>query len=722
MTDLSAIERDQERFQLRLVAAAAFVLLCFALLVARLVWLQVVRYDDLSEQAESNRVGVVPLVPNRGIIMDRNGVVLAKNYTAYTLEVTPGRVRGELGAMVDALAELMEISPKDRRRFLRLVEESKSFEALPLRHRLTEQEVARFTANRYRFAGAEVRAKLYRTYPLGDVGSHVIGYVGRISARDRTLMEDWEDEDQSNYRGTDVLGKHGLEQSYERELHGQTGFEQFETSAGGRAVRRLGSQGATPGNSLVLTVDIKLQALVEKLFGKRRGALVAVDPRNGEVLAMVSAPGFDPNLFVEGIDVENWRALSESPDKPLLNRALRGLYPPGSTYKPFIALAALHTGFRTPQQGIQDRGFFEFYDHRFRDDVPGGHGWVDMYKSIVQSCDTYYYVLASEMGVERIAEQMSQFGFGEATGVDMVGESRGVLPTPAWKQRMFRKPAQKRWIAGDTISLGIGQGYNSYTMLQLAHATAILAAGGQRPKLHLARSLVDGVTGQERKLEPAGQSALSFQPEHLATIRRALVGVNREGTSKQAFYGAPYVAAGKTGTSQVVNIGKDKKYDASKLAERFRDHALYMAYAPADAPTVALAVIVENAGFGADAAAPIARRVLDYVLAGRWPSDVDLAATQRGGTTAPIGGTRRAVDVVLPGAEVAPSMASVAAMAASAAAAAAASAPPFVHVAPPAATARAAEANAGDGGPVAAPPMPAPGEATNPGATEKASP
>jgi penicillin-binding protein 2 len=326
------------------------------------------------------------VVPNRGLILDRNGIVLATNYSAYTLEITPSKV-ADLEGTIDRIAEVVDVQPRDRRRFKRLMEESKSFESLPIRTKLTDDEVARFTAQRFRFEGVDIKARLFRNYPLGEVGSHLIGYIGRINQAEKEKIDDSDDE--ANYRGTEYIGKLGVEQSYEAELHGATGFEEVEMSAGGHAVRRLKSNPATPGNAVVMSIDIRLQAMVEELFGDRRGALVAIDPRNGEVLAFVSKPNFDPNLFVDGIDVENWKALNESPDKPLLNRALRGAYPPGSTYKPFMALAALTLGKRTPQQTIFDPGFFNFGNHRFRDDKEGGHGTVDMYKSIVQSCDTY---------------------------------------------------------------------------------------------------------------------------------------------------------------------------------------------------------------------------------------------------------------------------------------------------------------------------------------------
>ena len=667
MTELKDLDRELRRFNGRLLAAALFVLLLFGLLVARLVWLQVVRHDDLAQQAEDNRVAVVPVVPNRGLILDRNGVVLATNYSAYTLEITPARLQGELESTLDALAQVVEIAPRDRRRFKRLLDEGKRFESIPIRTKLTDEEVARFTAQRFRFVGVDVRARLFRHYPAGEVGSHLIGYIGRINTAEKKAIEEWDDERQANYRGTESIGKLGLEQRYEAELHGLTGFERVETSAGGRAVRRLSQHSATPGHTLSLGVDIRLQALIEELFGERRGALVAIDPRNGEILAFVSKPTFDPNLFVDGIDVESWRELNESIDKPLLNRALRGTYPPGSTYKPFMALAALATGKRTPQQAISDPGYFWFGNHKFRDDKEGGHGMVDMYRSIVHSCDTYYYTLANELGVDLMAQHMAPLGFGQITGIDLDGEVRGILPSTDWKKRNYRKPEQQRWYAGETISLGIGQGYNSFTMLQIAQAMATLASGGQRHTPHLVREVIDVVTGGRSAVAATPRPPLVIAPEHVEVVRKAMVGVNLEGTSAAAFRGAAYTSGGKTGTAQVVGIKANEKYSAAKMAEHHRDHALFVAYAPAEAPTIALAMIVENAGFGAVAAAPIARRAFDHVLLGQWPSEEDMQATREGRSAAPMGKPRRSAEQPLPG--TAATMAAVASGAATTAAA-----------------------------------------------------
>ena len=648
MTELKDLERELGRFRRRLFVAAGFVLLAFALLVLRLVHLQVVRHDELATQAEANRIAVVPVVPNRGLIVDRHGIVLASNYSAYTLEITPSRA-GPIEPLIDALAQVVEIGPRDRRRFQRLLEESKSFESLPLRTKLGEEEVARFTAQRFRFPGVEIKARLFRHYPLGEVGSHLLGYIGRINPAEKKAIEDWPDEEQANYRGTDHVGKLGLEQAYERELHGTTGFAEVETSAGGRPVRMLRSQDATPGHTLMLSIDIRLQALVEQMFGERRGALVALDPRNGEVLAFVSKPTFDPNLFVDGIDVESWKALNESIDKPLLNRALRGTYPPGSTFKPFMAMAALVSGKRAPGTVIHDGGSYTFGGHVFRSHGDAGLGPVDMTRSIVKSSNVYYYSLANEMGVDLMHEMLAPFGFGQLTGIDLQGEVTGVLPSTAWKRRTYRKPEQQRWYAGETISLGIGQGYNNFTMLQLASATATLAAAGERFKPHLVRGIENLATHTQQALPSPALPPLPLQPAHVALVLNAMYGVTQEGTSTRVFAGTPYRSGGKTGTAQAVGIRQSERYNAARLEEHKRDHSLYIAMAPLEAPKVALAVVVENAGFGAAAAAPIARRVFDYLLLGQVPSEEDMAATRAGRSVAPTGTPRRAEDFALPG-------------------------------------------------------------------------
>lgn len=636
MTELRNVESDLALFRTRVLVIGLAVLVAFGLIAARLVWLQVVRHDELLAQAESNRTAILPVVPNRGQIIDRHGRVLATNYSAYTLEITPSKV-SDLEGTIAELGRVIAIEPRDVRRFKRLREESLSFDSLPIRTRLTDEEVARFAAQRYRFPGVEVKARLLRQYPNGEAASHVVGYIGRINQREKELMADWPEEDQANYRGTEYIGKLGAEQHYEQTLHGATGFERVETSAGGRAVRSLASSPATPGDTVVLSIDLQLQKLVEELFGERRGALVAIDPRNGEVLAFVSKPTFDPNLFVDGIDVDNWRALNESIDKPLLNRALRGTYPPGSTYKPFMALAALETGTRSAGTVINDPGFWMFGNHRFRSHGDGGLGAVDMHRSIVKSSNVYYYSLANEMGVDRMHDFMKPLGFGQITGIDLKGEVRGVLPSQAWKRETYKRPEQQRWYAGETISLGIGQGYNNFTMLQLAHAMATLAGGGIKHKPHLTLATQSVITGERTPIPQPEPVHLGYKPEHVAVVLRAMQAVTTEGTSTRVFAGAPYTSGGKTGTAQAVTIGQKDKYDARKLEEHQRDHSLYVAFAPVESPRVALAVVVENAGFGAAAAAPIARRVFDYLIAGLYPNPQDIAAVQQGQASAPIG-------------------------------------------------------------------------------------
>ncbi len=647
MTELRNVEADLAQFRTRVIVFALAVLFAFGLVVARMVWLQVVQHEAYMAQAESNRTAVLPVVPNRGQIVDRQGRVLASNYSAYTLEITPSQTP-DLDATLQALRELIEISPRDERRFRKLMEESRRFDAVPVRTRLSDEEVARFAAQRFRFPGVEVRAKLLRSYPNGESASHVVGYIGRINQREKELIADWPEEEQANYRGTEYIGKLGVEQQQEQTLHGTTGFERVETSAGGRAVRSLAATAPVPGDTMVLTIDAKLQHLVESLYGDRRGALVAIDPRNGEVLALVSKPTFDPNLFVEGIDVDNWRSLNESIDKPLLNRALRGAYPPGSTYKPFMALAALETGARKVDTVINDPGFWMLGNHRFRSHGDGGLGAVDLRRSIIKSSNVYYYSLANEMGVDAMHDFMKPLGFGQITGIDLKGELRGVLPSQAWKRATYKTPEQQRWYAGETISLGIGQGYNNFTMLQLAHAMATLAGGGIKHTPHLTLARRNPITGAREELRKAEGVSLGYKPAHLQAVLSAMQAVTTEGTSARVFAGAGYTSGGKTGTAQAVTIGQRERYDARKLEEHQRDHSLYVAFAPVDAPRVALAVIVENAGFGAAAAAPIARRVFDYLLLDQYPSEQDIAALQAGQGGPPIGTPRKASEVPWP--------------------------------------------------------------------------
>lgn len=628
--DLRTNALRQKHFRQRLLAVAGMVFLCFVLLVWRWSILQVQRRDVYLAQAENNRTAWVPVPPSRGSIVDRNGIVLAANYSAYTLELTPKNVE-DVDATIARLQAIIPISDGDIRRFHRLRQDSRGVESLPLRYNLTDEEIARFATNQYAFPGVEVNARLLRHYPYRELASHLVGYIGRINQAEKEALED--SEDARNYQGTTHIGKLGIEKSYEAQLHGTSGSEQLETTATGVIVRRLASTPVTPGQNVVLSIDIRLQRMVEELFGNRRGALVAIDPRDGQVLALVSKPTFDPNLFVDGIDQESWDALNQSINKPLLNRALRGTYPPGSTYKPFMALAALETGARTPATTVYDPGYWMFGNHRFR-----GHavGAVNMYRSIVQSSNAYYYSLAHQMGVQAIHDFMQPLGFGQLTGIDLDGEVRGILPSPEWKRKTFKRANQQQWLPGETVSLGIGQGYNSFTMLQLAHALATVINGGISRQPYVALGLQDPASAQFVPIARAPEQKLGYKQSHIDLIKRAMMGVTQDGTSRGVFAGAAYISGGKTGTAQAATIGQNQRYNAAALAEHKRDHSLYIAFAPVDKPVIAVAVIVENAGFGATAAAPIARRVLDYWLLQQYPAAADIAATSRGQASRPI--------------------------------------------------------------------------------------
>ena len=610
MTEFRAPAVELARFRLRVAVAVVVVLVCLGLLAARFHFLQVQRHDYFLTRAEDNRIALLPVVPHRGTIVDRKGVVLARNYATYTIEITPSQVR-DLDATLDELATLVAIDARDRRRFRKLYEESRNFESVPLRSRLSDEEVARVVSQRYRLPGVDVKARLLRDYPHGTTASHVIGYIGRITERDVERIE--EAGNSANYRGTLHMGKAGLEQSYENELHGTTGVEQVEVNAGGRAVRALSHTPARPGNDLELTLDIELQKVAEKAFGDRRGALVAIEPSTGGVLALASMPTYDPNLFVDGISTQDWKALSDSPDHPMLHRAIYSTYPPGSTFKPFMALAGLETGKRTAKQAIHDIGYFNFGGHRFMDDKIGGHGMVDLHKSIVVSCNTYYYQLANDLGIDGISGFLAPFGFGERTGIDLPGEATGVLPSQEWKRNRFKKPEQQRWYAGETISVGIGQGYNAYTPLQLANALAALVNDGKLFRPHVVKYVVDSRTGERRAVEPEPLREIPLRDANLKAVLDAMVEVNTSGTGKRAFKGAPYSVGGKTGTAQVYSL-RGQRYIAGRVRERLRDHSWFVAYAPAENPRIALAVLVENGGFGAQSAAPIARQVIDYYL------------------------------------------------------------------------------------------------------------
>jgi len=612
-------DSDLRRFQARLGVAGAFVLAAFALLLGRFAYLQLWQHDYYRTKAEDNRISIVPIAPNRGLILDRNGVVLARNESQYTLEINPRQVT-DLEDTIAELGKVLEILPRDRNRFRKLRQEIKGAESLPIKTRLSDAEVARFAAHAYRFPGVEIKARLFRSYPYGATASHALGYIGRISDRDLERLEG--EGLTANYKGSDFIGKNGVEASYERELHGTTGTAQVEIDAGGRGIRTLASTAPVAGNNLVLTLDIRLQEIAEQAFGGFRGALVAIEPATGDVLAFVSRPGFDPNLFVDGIDPQSWQALNEDPDKPLTNRALSGAYPPGSTVKPFMALMALQLGKRTPEQSISDPGYFTLpgVARPFRDWKAGGHGAVNLHRSIVVSCDTYYYGLAADTDIDQQHAFLSQLGFGSPSGIDIDGEKSGLLPSREWKRKRFKRPDEQKWYVGDSVSVGIGQGYFLATPLQLAYAAAILANNGVAYRPHVVSRVVDARTGAARQIEPQPARTVPLNPKWVNIVKAAMVDVTRPGgTAARAGAGALYTFAGKTGTAQVVAMKQGEKYDEKKVDERHRDHALFVAFAPAENPKIALGILVENGGHGSGTAAPIARTVLDYYLLGKVP-------------------------------------------------------------------------------------------------------
>jgi penicillin-binding protein 2 len=606
---------EQYHFKLRLGFTAFAVIGLFVLLAFRFFYLQIAQYAHYQTLAENNRISLVPIVANRGLIIDKNGVVLAHNFFVYTLEITPSKVK-DLEATIKGLSQFVEIGALDRKRFNKFRAQSRNFESLPIRTHLNELEAAKFAVNHYRFPGVEIKSRLFRHYPLGKLGSHMVGYIGRINDNDLVGLE--KSDQLSNYKGSDHIGKSGLEQFYETYLHGITGFQQVEIDADGHAVRVLSSTSPTPGDNLILSADSKMQEIAETAFGNRRGALVAINPKTGEVLSFVSMPTFDANLFVDGIDIDNWKSLNDSLDKPLINRPLRGIYPPGSTFKPFVALAGLENGKRKPPFSIQDSGFFTLPNskHHYRDWKPGGHGMVDIQRAITISCDTFFYGLAMELGIEKLTAFVGHFGFGRLSGLDVKGENAGLLPTPDWKRRRFKQP----WYQGETVITGIGQGYTLVTPMQLAQATAILANNGVAMKPHLVSKIEKAITGQRLLIAPLIQDKIAIGAENLEIVKRGMVDVTLPGgTAASIGANAPYSIAAKTGTAQVVGIRQNEKYNASSIDERHRDHALFIAYAPAENPTIALAVIVENGGHGGSAAGPIARKVMDYYLLGKVP-------------------------------------------------------------------------------------------------------
>ncbi len=599
---------NQKVFRVRASSLALVVSIVLAFLLLRLAWLQIVEHEKHSSKAEDNRVILLPQQAPRGMIFDRNLMVMARNDAGFYLELQPSKIEG-FQKTIQKLREVIEITKNDVRKFNRLRKEVRSYDGLPLRGPLSDIEVAKLVTRIQNLPGVEVRPRLIRSYPLGVSSSHILGHIGRISEAD--LLRQKKQNNAKQYRGFTHVGKLGVEESYEHLLRGKIGYQHVEVTAGGKMIRELNNSPPVPGKSIALTIDAELQKLVEESFGKRKGGLVAIEPSTGEILAFVSMPNFNPNAFIDGIDQKIWQELNTSPDKPLLNRPLKGLYPPGSTYKPFMALAALSSGTKDPTETINDPGYFVLGNHKFRDSSQGGHGQVDMKKSIVVSSDTYYYKLAIGMGVDLIHEHISPFGFGKQTGVDLSGEARGILPSSSWKLKRHGT----QWLQGETPSIGIGQGYNTFTILQMAKATSIIANRGVIIKPRLFKGSREFDSSQFTLSKPVSQGKLNIQEEWFDFVIDAMEEVNKSGTASRVFGNARYPVAGKTGTAQVFTIKQDEEYDSEKVPERLKDHSLYIGFAPVDKPKIAVAVVVENGGFGVTTATPIAKLVFDFYLA-----------------------------------------------------------------------------------------------------------
>lgn len=616
--------REQRLFLIRIGVAALVVLVSAALLVARLVQLQVVDYDHFSDLSRGNRLRIEPLPPIRGLVFDRNGVVLAENRPTWQLLLTPENV-DDIPYTLNELTAANFIQNDDRARIEQLIKTQRRFEPVTLRYRVDEEDAYRFSVRSHRFPGVEIRPRLSRHYPFGAPTAHALGYVGSISARDLERI------DRTDYAGTAQIGKAGIEHQYEYQLHGSVGYRQQVVNARGRILQgptaAFSESGPTtsgnvdarlpaPGSNLILGLDIRLQLAAYEALGDFRGAAVGIDPNTGDVLFLVSTPAFDPNLFAGGISTAAYRELNQDPDHPLFNRALAGSYPPGSTVKPFFGLAALVNNSIDPERRAMCPGFFTLpgNEHRYRDWKPAGHGLMNLQEAIVQSCDVYFYQLALALGIDTMHSFLGEFGFGAPTGIDMRGEKSGINPSRQWKQKSFANPGDRVWFPGETVITGIGQGFTLTTPLQLAHATAVLATRGDRLKPRLVVATEDGVTGVETRVPSTTLPTTTAPTENQwAAIHSAMAGVVAQprGSGFTAFNSAAYTVAGKTGTAQVFTIEQEAEYDEDEVAERLRDHGLFIAYAPAEEPTIALAVVVENGGGGSRAAAPVARKILD---------------------------------------------------------------------------------------------------------------
>jgi penicillin-binding protein 2 len=610
---LNPVHLKDHLFESRLITNRAILLLVLCgillcILLVRLLFLQVISHDHYTTLSEDNRVKLQPLPPNRGLIYDRNGILLAENLPSYRLEITPEQV-DDMGATLSALQKIIDISDTERSRFEKLLRRKPRFEAIPLRFHLDDEEVARFSVNRHRFPGVDIAAGLARHYPQGPLAVHALGYVGRIDEKALKQL------DSSNYRGTTHVGKNGIEKTYEELLHGKVGLQQVEITAQGRIIRVLSRTPPVSGNNLYLTLDSRVQAAAEAAFGDFSGTAIAIDPNNGDVLAFVSLPTYDPNPFVNGIDYADYAALRNDEKEPLFNRALRGQYPPGSTVKPFMGLAGLETGVSSSHSKTYCPGFYMLpgKDRKYRDWKRGGHGTVDLNMAITQSCDVYFYDLAQSLGIDRIHGYLQQFGFGKSTGIDIQGELSGLLPSKEWKRSHRDLP----WFPGETIITGIGQGFFLVTPIQLATATAALANGGHMLQPNIVHADQDAESGDLIPHQPQLLETITIkEQQHWDQVIAAMTDVvhSARGTARRIGEDSPYRIAGKTGTAQVFGLKEEEKYDAEAIAEKLRDHALFIAFAPVDEPKIAVAVIVENGGGGGSVAAPIARKIMDAYL------------------------------------------------------------------------------------------------------------
>jgi penicillin-binding protein 2 len=603
---------EQRLFLRRAIASGIIVVVLTSIVVGRLTQLQVLDYEYFSAQSQGNRIRVQPLPPTRGLIFDRNGAVLAENLPSYQLELTPEQVP-DTNETLNRLANFNLIPTEDIDGLKALIRTHRSFDAIPIRQRLSDEEVAKFAIERPRFPGVEIRARLVRNYPYGEAVAHALGYVGGINVEDMNSI------DQSNYLGTALIGKVSVERQYESDLHGQVGHADVLANARGRIMQTLGDEPSIPGKDLILTLDIESQIAAHTSLSGRRGAVVAIDPKNGEILVFASAPAFDPNAISIGMSRKQYRTLQDDPDLPLFNRALRGSYPPGSTIKPFLGLAGLSHDVRDPDEKVFCGGHYRIpgNTHRYRDWKPAGHGPMTLHAAIEQSCDVYFYGLARELGIDRMEIFLKKFGLGNRTGIDIAGEKPGLIPSREWKKQAFSEREDQVWFPGETVITGIGQGYMLVTPLQLAHATATLANRGIRYRPTLLRAFADSVTDSARFLEPEALESVSGinndQWERIISAMNAVM-QGRRGTARATGADAPFTMAGKTGTAQVFTVAQDEEYDEKEIAERMRDHALFIGFAPLEDPQIAVAVIVENGEHGSSTAAPIGRQVIETYL------------------------------------------------------------------------------------------------------------